>query len=270
MKDKIKNFFSKNGYAAAVYSCVAFVVVLATGVALYDSVTEKSQSYSEEAVNNSRDKSYKEETAEITTAAKTAEVPTEAATAKTAEAATEAATSKTAEAETKKTDKTTKTENSSEAQSGKTASADNLFSFDENSQTMLMPVEGQIVMDYSPEIAVFDATLEQYRTNDTICIAAESGTPVAAAADGVVTETGFDEINGNSVVIDHGNGWMSTYSQLGENIPVAVGDIVNAGEIIAQIGEPTDFQSALGSHLEFYLTHNDESADPKLLFEDRE
>ncbi|MCD8158888.1 MAG: M23 family metallopeptidase [Clostridiales bacterium] len=171
---------------------------MATGVALYDSVTEKSQNYSEETVNNSKDKSYKEEAAEITTAAKTAEAPTETATAKTAETAT----AETVEPETKKTTgKTTKTENSSETQTGKTVSADNLFSFDENSQTMLMPVEGQIVMDYSPEIAVFDATLEQYRTNDTICIAAETGTSVAAAADGVIAETGFDEINGNSVVI---------------------------------------------------------------------
>ncbi|MCD8214867.1 MAG: M23 family metallopeptidase [Clostridiales bacterium] len=268
MKDKIKNFFKNNGYAAAVYSCVALVVVLAAGVALYDSITEKNQGYGEEAVNNSRDRSYREETTELTTVPKTAEAETEPTTAaRIAERASEAATGKAAEGETKTDKKTGEADRSSEIETRKSASADNLFSFDENTQVMLMPVEGQIVMDYSPEIAVFDATLEQYRTNDTICIAAEDGAPVAAAADGVVVESGYDEINGNSIVIDHGNGWMSTYSQLGENIPVAVGDIVNAGEIIAQIGEPTDFQSALGSHLEFYLTHNNESADPKLLFE---
>ncbi len=267
MKDKIKNFFNENGCAAVIYTCVALVVVLAAGVAVYDSRTEGqgetaelSEPYEDTAVSGSKDKSYKEQSAETTTAAKTAEKPTEAVTEKTAEATTAASKLKTAEAQTE-----TKTDDTKE-----TASADNLFSFDENSETMLMPVEGQIVMDFSPEIAVFDPTLEQYRTTDSICIAADVGTPVGASADGVVYDAGYDEILDNFVVVDHGNGWMSTYSRLGENISAAVGDIVNAGDVIGFVGEPTDFGSALGAHLQFGLSHNDTAEDPKLLFEDEE
>lgn len=45
------------------------------------------------------------------------------------------------------------------------------------------PLEGDIVMDFSSDALVYDATLEQYRTNDCICISASQGTPVKAAAD---------------------------------------------------------------------------------------
>lgn len=284
MKEKIKKFFRENGYAAAIYCCVALVVVLAAGVAVFDSAVgryeEEGLTGYDEAVNNSRDKSYKEESSEKTTpdsSSKTSDAsskPADKASGepadKSADNAKSAANNEANSAEKPRDgaeDNKTgdKSENKSESDT-KTASAHELFAFDENSQEMLMPVEGRIVMDYSPEVAVFDPTLEQYRTNDTICIAGEIGTPVAASADGVVYDAGYDEINGNFVVIDHGNGWMSTYSQLEENVPVAVGDIVNAGDIIAGIGEPTDFQSAMGPHLEFYLTHNDESYDPNLIF----
>lgn len=270
MKDKLKNFFKDNGYAAVIYSCVALVVVLAAGVALFDSRAEKDGEtaeiteglYEDAAVSGSKDKSYKEQQTEATTSAKTAEKPTEQATNAAVGSATE---TETGAGQSAASSDKTKTEDDS-----KTASADNLFSFDENSQTMIIPVEGQIVMDFSPEIAVFDPTLEQYRTNDSICIAAEVGSPVSASADGVVYDAGYDEIMGNYVVIDHGNGWMSTYSRLGANIPAAVGDIVNGGEVIGYVGEPTDFGSALGSHLEFGVCHNDEAEDPKLLFDDEE
>ncbi len=257
MKDKLKQFLKENSYAAAVYSCIALVVILAAGVAFYDSLSitkpegEISENYApdepyEAPVSLSKDKSYVEEKKEKST---------------------EGETQKTAE-ETKKPEAVTTPP--AKEQPTKTATADNLFSFDENTQDMLMPTAGQIVMDYSPDLAVYDPTLEQYRTNDTICIAADPGSNVVAAADGVVYDAGFNETDGHYIVVDHGNGWMSTYSQLGENMPAAVGDIVNAGEVIAYVGEPTVFGSALGSHLEFYLTHNEEPEDPKLLFNSEE
>lgn len=268
MKDKLKKFFRENGYAAIIYCCVALVVVMAAGVALFDSsanrfegeITKGVSDYDDynKAVNNSKDKSYTEKTTEAAAGLKTAEKPTEAVTERTAEATTKAATTDNGKTAEKPTEAATE---------NKTAYADGLFAFDEGSQEMLIPVEGKIVMGYSPEVAVFDPTLEQYRTNDTICIAGEIGTPVSASADGVVYDAGYDDINGNYIVIDHGNGWMSTYSQLEDNYPVAVGDIVNAGQVVASIGEPTDFESAMGPHLEFYLTHNNESADPNLVFE---
>lgn len=258
MKNRIKDFFKENGYAACIYGCVALVAALAVCIAILDHNSIKSNTAAdtaeyqqareqspaneqEQPVNGSRDKSYKEQTTE--SAAPATENGSQTS------------------ANNKANEKTTDTQPQTTAKS-----ESGLFAFDESSQDMLMPVEGQIVMDYSPETAVFDATLEQYRTNDTICIAGDVGTNVAASADGVVYDEGYDEVKGNFVVLDHGNGWMSTYSQLGENLGMAVGDIVNMGDTIGKIAEPTAFRSELGPHVEFYLTHNNEATDPKLLF----
>ena len=113
----------------------------------------------------------------------------------------------------------TTTEVKAEAQTEqvtKSAAADNAvqdngeLSLFDDSQEMEWPVSGQIVMDYSDDTAIFDRTLEQYRTNDSICISADVGTEVFAAADGIITTITNDKISGITVNVDHGNGWTST------------------------------------------------------------
>lgn len=73
-------------------------------------------------------------------------------------------------------------------------------------------------------------TLDQYRTNDNVCISAEVGDEVKASADGVVSEIVRDDLLGNYVVIDHENGWRTTYSQLAE-INCSVGEAVSAEKL---------------------------------------
>jgi murein DD-endopeptidase MepM/ murein hydrolase activator NlpD len=137
------------------------------------------------------------------------------------------------------------------------------FTAFEDSQTMEWPALGEIVMDYSPEHAVYDVTLEHYRTNDTICIAAQPGTQVKASAEGVVKEIKATKEKGNSVVIDHGNGWETTYSQLQDQLLVAEGDVVEAGDVIGGVGNPSIYSVLLGNHLEFSVAKQDEDIDPK-------
>ena len=54
---------------------------------------------------------------------------------------------------------------------------------------------------------------------------------------------------GNVVVIDHGNGWMSTYAHC-DALNVNVGDQVSRGDIIATVGETG---AATGPHLHLEL-----------------
>jgi murein DD-endopeptidase MepM/ murein hydrolase activator NlpD len=67
-------------------------------------------------------------------------------------------------------------------------------------------------------------------------IAAPAGNPVLAAADGVVTWSGW-KTNGGGIVIgiDHGNGITTVYNHLGSAL-VAVGDTVTVGQTIAKVG----------------------------------
>ena len=70
----------------------------------------------------------------------------------------------------------------------------------DDTQEMEYPIaDAKILMDYSTETAVYDNTLDQYRTNDSIAFAATLGENVVAAFDGVVTSVDKDDINGTTV-----------------------------------------------------------------------
>ena len=137
-----------------------------------------------------------------------------------------------------------------------------------NEITMEWPLTGEIAMDYSPDTMVYDPTLDQYRTNDTVCILADVGEPVKAACDGTVTEVTNDYEKGYTVVINHQDGWSTTYSQLSENVAVAVGDTVEKGQEIGQVGQPTRYGAAMGAHLEFKVCQGDFAIDPKVALGD--
>ncbi|MDR2939661.1 MAG: peptidoglycan DD-metalloendopeptidase family protein [Clostridiales bacterium] len=129
---------------------------------------------------------------------------------------------------------------------------------------MNWPVIGEILMDYSVDTVVFDKTLELFRTNDSIAIQSHIGAEVKAAADGVVQSIAADERDGQKVVIDNGDGWLTTYSQLqDDNILVKEGDVVKAGQVIGSVGAPTKYNVLLGSHLNFKVSKNDQAVDPK-------
>lgn len=128
---------------------------------------------------------------------------------------------------------------------------------------LIWPIQGDILMGYSPDTLVYDPTLDQYRTNDSVYIAAETGSNVAAAADGIVAEVNEDETRGNYVVIEHDNGWATTYGQLAD-INVAAGDAVSSGEVLGTVAEPSIYSSAMGTHVEFAVTLDDMSVDPEI------
>lgn len=135
----------------------------------------------------------------------------------------------------------------------------------DNEAMFTMPVSGEIVLDYSIASTIYDPTLDMYRTNNGISISASAGEDVAAAAPGTVKEVFNDTNSGRTVVISHKDGWETTYGQLNEDVAVAVGENVNAGQIIGSVSEPTKYGAALGSHLDFKVSRSGESIDPKLV-----
>ncbi len=138
-----------------------------------------------------------------------------------------------------------------------------ITAFNDESMTMLWPVVGDVVMGYSADHSIYDITLEQYRINKNICISAPVGTVVRAGSDGVVKEVNRTRETGNSVVLSHGNGWETTYSQLQDTILVSVGDVVSKGQVIGGVSEPTIYGVLLGSHLEFTVTRDAETVNPE-------
>ncbi|WP_296227649.1 M23 family metallopeptidase [Ralstonia sp. UBA689] len=89
------------------------------------------------------------------------------------------------------------------------------------------------------------------------------GTPIVAAAGGVVVASEYRSDYGNMVDIDHGNGLKTRYAHASK-VFVKIGDIVKAGQRIALIGRTG---RATGSHLHFEVHVNDVPQNPVAFLE---
>jgi murein DD-endopeptidase MepM/ murein hydrolase activator NlpD len=95
-------------------------------------------------------------------------------------------------------------------------------------------------------------------------LAAGSGTPIHAAAAGVVVVAGDCGGYGNCVVIDHGNSLATLYGHQSE-VHVQVGERVDAGQVIGLVGSSG---MSTGPHLHFELRLHGIPIDPVLALPD--
>ena len=124
------------------------------------------------------------------------------------------------------------------------------------------PVEGEVDRDFSLEVFAYDDTMGDWRTHDGLDIASAAGTEVKAAAAGTVTAVLQDAMMGTTVVVEHGGGLTSTYSNLASVPTVAVGDTVGAGSALGSVGGTAIAESALASHLHFSMSLDGSTVDP--------
>ena len=127
---------------------------------------------------------------------------------------------------------------------------------------VVSPLSGETVAVFSVDQLTYDATLGDWRTHDGIDIRAEAGTPVVATSAGTVLSVEEDGRLGVTVVIDHNNGYVTTYASLHPETVVLAGDSVSAGETIGAVGNTSLAEAGLGAHLHFSVAKDGEAVDP--------
>ncbi len=118
------------------------------------------------------------------------------------------------------------------------------------------PVTGPVSSPYGYRQDPFSGQTKYHKGLD---IAVEKGTPVKSVFSGTVTESGYNSVGGNYIVIDHGNSVMSYYGHL-QVSQVSVGDSVKTGDIIGKSGNTG---KVTGAHLHFQLSYNGRTVNPQ-------
>lgn len=124
------------------------------------------------------------------------------------------------------------------------------------------PVDGEIIRDFSLEVLAYDETMGDWRTHCGLDISAQLGSEVRAISDGTVEAVYDDDLMGTTVVIDHGEGIKSIYSNLEAEPAAAAGDTVKTGDVIGAVGETALAESGRSPHLHLEMSRNEYTVDP--------
>lgn len=103
------------------------------------------------------------------------------------------------------------------------------------------------------------------------------GVEVLAAADGVVTDFGFQRLSGYFIRLDHGEGWATTYMHLNNDTlgtdddsggiwaavhpTIAIGSEVKAGDVIGYVGDSGNAENTQ-PHTHFEVKKDGDKINP--------
>ena len=117
------------------------------------------------------------------------------------------------------------------------------------------PCPGRISSEFGERVHPLSNTSTFHNGID---IAGESNTPIRAAFDGTIITSEYNEYSGNYIVIDHSNGYTSSYAHLKECVSKK-GDTIKKGQLIGYMGATGN---ATGPHLHFEIRLNGTPLNP--------
>ncbi|MDE1045332.1 MAG: M23 family metallopeptidase [Nitrospinaceae bacterium] len=125
-----------------------------------------------------------------------------------------------------------------------------------SSTPSIWPTRGWVTSSFGFRKSPFTGLREKHEGWD---IAARSGAPVRATADGVVVVEGREYGYGNLVEVDHGYGIVTRYGHNSKHL-VKVGDRVKRGQVVSLVGNTG---RSTGPHLHYEILLNGVPVSPK-------
>ena len=124
-----------------------------------------------------------------------------------------------------------------------------------------VPVQGRISSRFGYRVHPVTGEFGIHNGTD---IAADEGTPIYAAFNGTVEETGYTSVRGNYIILSHGSNTQTIYLHCSE-IVAPEGANVRSGEIIAKVGSTG---RSTGPHLHFSIKVDGKYCNPEWLLDD--
>ncbi|NLB81494.1 MAG: M23 family metallopeptidase [Clostridiaceae bacterium] len=127
---------------------------------------------------------------------------------------------------------------------------------------LMPPLQGEFGTTFSGDELLYSKTMCDWRVHKGIDIRADVGTPVKAAADGIVTEVYTDAMMGFTVKILHEGGIETLYSNLQTGQLVEEQTDLNKGDVIGGVGTTAICEINEPPHLHFEVKQDGQHVDP--------
>lgn len=124
-----------------------------------------------------------------------------------------------------------------------------------------MPVVGEVINEFSNGELVKSATSGIWQTHNGVDIATEENAIVEAVQDGTVIKVYEDALLGVCVTIDHSD-FIANYCNLDKVLLISEGDTVTTGDIIGNVGNTADSETALATHIHFEILKGGKYVNP--------
>lgn len=267
-KNKVKDFFRKEGFYLVLLVCLCVVATVAAFTIKKNSVAKEQNNTSNElSLNDVQDSNSSEVDSNFNMQnAERVENNDELAEANDNEISQEEVTNE--------VDNDTNEAIVSENQNNSEQEADVDVSAGTDSNIVLsLPIDGEVAIsrEFGKMVRTYsDETRSEDTSRRGIDINAAVGTTVKAAAEGKVEEVSSNTTDGTYVVIAHANGLKTKYANLSEDVKVAAGDTVSAGTEIGTVGNSSGiFTSKIcGDVLNVQVQDaNGKDVDPSAYFE---
>lgn len=127
-------------------------------------------------------------------------------------------------------------------------------------QSFILPCEGEIIREYSPEIPIYCETMQDWRTHSGVDFLVKEDEDVLSVGKGRVSKVMASSVYGYIVEVDYGQ-FTARYCGMKQGSCVGINQLLNKGDSVGKVGE-IPCETMAEKHLHFEIIKNGDYADP--------